>query len=208
MADPFDKMLSESVYKAISQPGVLEGEEVKAHKDCTVICIGTVSPPPFRNKSNLQRQKRWLIYVCLYIEGPQFSTRSESILYRSLPTKPPISIINMSTMPEAKLFREAEIAYALIAMSTDYDSWHDINEGVSVEMVIGHMVANGANAKRAVVAVLEELRKEGGEVVVGAERWSGQSRGGVLGLAKGRGERGEAVERLRWLFGDEWVDGA
>ena len=111
-------------------------------------------------------------------------------------------------MPEAKLFREAEIAYALIAMSTDYDSWHDTNEGVSVEMVIGHMVANGANAKRAVVAVLEELRKEGGEGVVGAERWKGQTRGGVLGLAKGRGEGGEAVERLRWLFGDEWVDGA
>ncbi len=146
--------------------------------------------------------------MCEYVEGPQFSTRSESILYRSLPTKPPISIINMSTMPEAKLFREAEIAYALIAMSTDYDSWHDINEGVSVEMVIGHMVANGANAKRAVVAVLEELRAEGGEVVMGAERWSGQTRGGVLGLAKGRGKGGEAVERLRWLFGDEWIDGA
>ena len=93
-------------------------------------------------------------------------------------------------------------------MSTDYDSWHDTNEGVSVEMVIGHMVANGANAKRAVVAILEEMRKEGGEVVVGAERWRGQTRGGVLGLGKGRGEAGEAVGRLRWLFGDEWVDGA
>ena len=74
-----------------------------------------------------------------------------------------------------------------------------------MEMVIGHMVANGANAKRAVVAVLEELRREGGEGVMG-ERWKGQTKGGVLGLAKGHG--GEAVERLRWLFGDEWVDGA
>ena len=146
--------------------------------------------------------------IYMYTEGPQFSTRSESLLYRSLPTTPPISIINMSTMPEAKLFREAEIAYALVAMSTDYDSWHDTNEGVSVEMVIGHMVANGANAKRAVVAILEEMRKEGGEVVVGAERWRGQTRGGVLGLGKGRKEGGEAVGRLRWLFGDEWVDGA
>lgn len=97
------------------------------------------------------------------VEGPQFSTRSESLLYRSLPTTPPISIINMSTLPEAKLFREAEIAYALVAMSTDYDSWHAINEGVSVEMVIGHMVANGVNAKRAVVAILEEVRREGGK---------------------------------------------
>ena len=113
----------------------------------------------------------------------------------------------MSTLPEAKLFREAEIAYALVAMSTDYDSWHAINEGVSVEMVIGHMVANGANAKRAVVAILEEMRGERGEEVVG-ERWKGMSRGGVLGLKGGRGNGGEAVGRLRWLFGDEWVDGA
>ncbi|KAK0515340.1 hypothetical protein JMJ35_002719 [Cladonia borealis] len=158
MADPFDKILSESVYKAISRPGVLEGEEVKAHKDCTVIVI----------------------------EGPQFSTRSESLLYRSLPTNPPISIINMSTMPEAKLFREAEIAYALIAMSTDYDSWHDINEGSGCGAVGGVEEGRGGEG-------------DGGEVERADE-------GGVLGLAKGHG--GEAVERLRWLFGDEWVDGA
>ncbi len=88
-------------------------------------------------------------------------------------------------------------------MSTDYDSWHGTNEGVSVEMVMGHMVANGANAKRAVAAVLEELSKED---VVG-ERWTGASRGGVMGLHKREGRGEEAVGRLRWLFGERWVEG-
>lgn len=144
--------------------------------------------------------------IWLKTEGPQFSTRSESLLYRSLPTQPPISVINMSAVPECKLFREAEIAYALVCMSTDYDSWHSTNEGVSVEMVMGHMVANGANAKRAVAAVLEGLSKEGGEGVVG-ERWTMASRGGVMGLHKRDGRGEEAVERLRWLFGDKWIEG-
>ena len=161
---------------------------------------------------------RYHTYIYTYIlkepflpvtEGPQFSTRSESLLYRSLPTQPPISVINMSAVPECKLFREAEIAYALICMSTDYDSWHSTNEGVSVEMVMGHMVANGANAKRAVAAVLEELSKEeeGAQDVVGGQRWRRASRGGVMGLHKRDGRGEEAVERLRWLFGDEWVEG-
>ena len=142
-----------------------------------------------------------------YPEGPQFSTRAESILYRSFSAQPPISCINMSAVPECKLFREAEIAYALICMSTDYDSWHDTREGVSVEMVMGHMVANGANAKKAVAAVLEELSKEGSEEIVSAVRWQRASRGGVMGLDKVQGEGAVAIERLKWLFGDEWVKG-
>lgn len=77
---------------------------------------------------------------------------------------------------------------------------------------MGHMVANGANAKRAVAAVLGELIPVGegkGGVVVGyGERWRGASRGGVMGLQRRDGMGEEAVGRLRWLFGDEWVDGA
>lgn len=92
-------------------------------------------------------------------------------------------------------------------MATDYDSWHETNEGVSVEMVMGHMIANGANAKTAVAAILEQLAKEGGKEVVEARRWQGASRGGVMGLGKtqSHGTGSEAVEKLRWLFGDEWV---
>lgn len=213
MADPFDGPLSDTVYKALRRPGVLEGEGVKAHNAGTVICIGTSSPSfpspfhpnpvPLHSTAQLSHHQP---------EGPQFSTRAESLLYRALPTNPPISVINMSAVPECKLFREAEIAYALVCMSTDYDSWHSTNEGVSVKMVMGHMVANGANAKRAVAAVLEELSKsEDGEGGVGevvrAERWVGRSRGGVMGLGRRDGWGEEAAGRLRWLFGDGWVDG-
>ena len=68
------------------------------------------------------------------------------------------------------------------------------------------MVANGANAKRAVAAVLEEVSKEEVKGVVG-ERWTRASRGGVMGLHKRDARGEEAVGRLRWLFGDQWVDG-
>ena len=116
-------------------------------------------------------------------------------------------MINMSAVPECKLFREAEIAYGLICMSTDYDSWHSTNEGVSVEMVMGHMVANGANAKRAVAAVLEAFSKSENENILGADSWKMASRGGVMGLHKVHGRGVDAVERLRWLFGEEWIQG-
>lgn len=102
-------------------------------------------------------------------------------------------------MPEAKLFREAEIAFSLICMSTDYDSWHTTNEGVSVEMVMGHMVANGANAKRVVARVVEELSREENREVVEAERYQGMSRA-AAGITKVEGRGKEAVEKLGWLF--------
>jgi 5'-methylthioadenosine phosphorylase len=68
-------------------------------------------------------------YVC--IEGPQFSTRAESQLYRSWDA----SVIGMTAMPEARLAREAGLCYAMLAMVTDYDVWHDAAEDVTVEMV-------------------------------------------------------------------------
>ena len=82
----------------------------------------------------------------------------------------------MTSVPEYKLFREAEMSYALVCMATDYDSWHETNEGVSVEMVMGHMIANGANAKTAVAAVLETLAQDGSEDIVNARRWRGANR--------------------------------
>ena len=69
-------------------------------------------------------------YVC--IEGPQFSTRAESTVYRSWD----VDVIGMTNMPEAKLAREAELCYATLALATDYDVWHDTHEAVSVEVVI------------------------------------------------------------------------
>lgn len=105
----------------------------------------------------------------------------------------------MSVLPEAKLAREAELAYAMICMSTDYDSWHDTNESVSVEMVMGHMKANSENACRVIAAVLDELGREERESVVGGEKWKGQT-GGAVGITKVEGRDEEAVRRLSWLF--------
>jgi 5'-methylthioadenosine phosphorylase len=69
-------------------------------------------------------------YLC--IEGPQFSTRAESHLYRSWG----VSVIGMTNMPEAKLAREAELPYATIAVATDYDCWHQTNDDVSVDAIL------------------------------------------------------------------------
>lgn len=75
-------------------------------------------------------------YVC--IEGPQFSTRAESHLYRTWGA----TIIGMTSMPEARLAREAELCYATLALVTDYDVWHDSEESVTVGVVLGHLQHN------------------------------------------------------------------
>ncbi|MCA9861480.1 MAG: S-methyl-5'-thioadenosine phosphorylase [Thermomicrobiales bacterium] len=90
-------------------------------------------------------------YVC--IEGPQFSTRAESTLYRSWGA----SVIGMTAMPEARLAREAELCYAAVAMVTDYDVWHHGAADVTVEEVISNMQANGAAAR----AILQQLCRDG-----------------------------------------------
>jgi 5'-methylthioadenosine phosphorylase len=86
-------------------------------------------------------------YVC--IEGPQFSTRAESILYRSWGA----TVIGMTAMPEARLAREAGLCYAMLAMVTDYDVWHDAEEDVSLEVVNSHLRANSESA----YAILKHL---------------------------------------------------
>ncbi len=80
-------------------------------------------------------------YVC--IEGPQFSTKAESRIYRSWG----VDVIGMTNMPEAKLAREAELCYATLALATDYDVWHDTHAAVSVETVIQNLLHNVATAK-------------------------------------------------------------
>jgi len=89
--------------------------------------------------------------VC--IEGPAFSTKAESNLYRNWGG----DIINMSVVPEAKLAREAEIAYQVICMSTDYDCWKISEEPVSVQIVMATMSRNAVNAKQVLLAVLPTL---------------------------------------------------
>jgi 5'-methylthioadenosine phosphorylase len=101
-------------------------------------------------------------YVC--IEGPQFSTRAESQLYRGWG----VSVIGMTAMPEAKLAREAELPYALLALATDYDCWHASEEDVSVEAVLAVLRANVAAARRTIAELAKSLPDPKGSSAHGA----------------------------------------
>ena len=94
--------------------------------------------------------------VCVVIEGPQFSTRAESELYRSWGA----SIIGMTALPEAKLAREAEICYATMAMVTDYDTWHSTEESVSVELIVANLLKNVAGARAVVKDIVPLIPAE------------------------------------------------
>src|SRR5207344_2173052 len=103
-------------------------------------------------------------YVCM--EGPQFSTRAESNLYRSWGA----DVIGMTNMPEAKLAREAEICYATIAMVTDYDCWHPGHDAVSVDMILGVLLANAEKAKGLVARLARDFPREHEPCPIGSDR--------------------------------------
>ena len=90
------------------------------------------------------------------IEGPRFSTRGESNIYRSWG----IDIIGMTAVPEAQLAHEAEICYATMAHVTDYDVWHEEEEAVNVEMLIANLMANAALSKQTIAQLVPMLTVE------------------------------------------------
>jgi 5'-methylthioadenosine phosphorylase len=90
------------------------------------------------------------------MEGPLFSTRAESEMYRSWGG----SVIGMTALPEAKLAREAEICYAILACATDYDCWHPSHESVSVEMIVNNLLKNVAVSQRIVGALVGRVPDE------------------------------------------------
>jgi 5'-methylthioadenosine phosphorylase len=100
----------------------LSGMDVRAHKGGTLVCM----------------------------EGPLFSTRAESELYRSWGA----DLINMSALPEAKLAREAGLEYALVCMVTDYDCWQEAHEEVDIRMVLENLLANADNARELILRAL------------------------------------------------------
>ncbi len=93
-------------------------------------------------------------YVCM--EGPQFSTLSESKLYRSWG----MDIIGMTNLQEAKLSREAEICYSTLALVTDYDSWHPDHDAVTVEMIISNLTQNARTAQQIISGAVSRLPYE------------------------------------------------
>lgn len=209
-ADPFDETLA----RVIRQCGhSLEGEGVKLHDEGTLMCIGRsfLRALPSHIRSGL-----WLVHAGelrvngtdrTYEEGPQFSTRAESRLYRSWGG----SVVNMSALPEAKLAREAEMSYQMICMATDYDCWRsppprtmqspsqEQGEDVTVAMVMSHMRANADNARRFVGAVLDELSKPEQADLVEGKHLVGQTKmsGGITGT---EARAKEAIEKLDWLL--------
>ncbi len=92
--------------------------------------------------------------VCM--EGPQFSTLAESLFYKGLG----YDLIGMTSMPEAKLAREAELTYCMVGMVTDFDCWHPHHGDVSVETVIKQVHANTENARKVVAALAEDFPAE------------------------------------------------
>lgn len=106
-------------------------------------------------------------YICM--EGPQFSTRAESHFYRR--TLNP-TVIGMTALPEAKLAREAEMCYAMLAMGTDYDCWHEDEEDVTVEAVIAVLKQNAETANAIVKAAVGKLPETSGCACLDAARYA------------------------------------
>lgn len=159
---PFDEKLAKLIYE--NGAGSLKGENVKLHMGGTLIVMEVCCFVP------LGCSRLTSLSV---VQGPAFSTRAESNLYRSWGG----SIINMSALPEAKLAREAEIHYQMICMSTDYDCWHEDEEPVTVEAVIRNLNANSENAKNLLNGILPalELAVEEGQVgleLQGSMKWA------------------------------------
>jgi 5'-methylthioadenosine phosphorylase len=87
------------------------------------------------------------------MEGPQFSTLAESMLYRSWG----MDVIGMTNLQEAKLAREAEICYSTIALVTDYDCWHPSHDQVTVDMIVANLVQNAKTAQQVIAAAVDAL---------------------------------------------------
>jgi 5'-methylthioadenosine phosphorylase len=102
----------------------------------------------------------------LVMEGPQFSTKAESELYRSWGC----SVIGMTNMPEAKLAREAELCYATVAMVTDFDCWHPDHDHVTVEQVVKVLIGNADKARALVKAVVPAIGAPRGPCPAGCDR--------------------------------------
>ncbi|KAG0698927.1 nucleoside phosphorylase domain-containing protein [Suillus ampliporus] len=136
--------------------------------------------------------------VCM--EGPQFSTRAESIMYRAWGG----DLINMSALPEAKLAREAELSYALIATATDYDSWRPHSEAVTAAEVFKTLQNNADTSRHVAAAVLEDLHAAAldGDILSeekGSMRFSIMPRSGE--------QNQEDVKKLAFILPDYFTPG-
>jgi 5'-methylthioadenosine phosphorylase len=126
-------------------------------------------------------------YVCM--EGPQFSTKAESNLYRGWGA----DVIGMTNLQEAKLAREAEICYATVAMVTDYDCWREGHDAVTIEEIVAVLHQNAANACKVVKAAVAAIPAERNCPCASAAKYAVLTQGDAIPAA--------AKERLKLLFG-------
>ncbi|MFO0741281.1 MAG: S-methyl-5'-thioadenosine phosphorylase [Labilithrix sp.] len=132
------------------------------------------------------RVHRGGVYTC--VEGPQFSTRAESMLYRAWG----VDVIGMTAMPEAKLAREAELPFANLSLATDYDCWHTAHDAVTVEQVVATMHANVALARKTLVALSGRLPDPTKSIAYGV------AKGAVMTASSHIDD--DARARLSWLM--------
>lgn len=181
--EPFDLKLNKLISEAFDTNGFLD-----QHDSPSVPTLHT------KEKTNGGED---LTLICM--EGPQFSTRAESKLYRTWGG----SVINMSCLPEAKLAREAEIAYQMVCMSTDYDSWNENEEPVTVETVVGNLKANSANACKMATKLVDVIAEEFSSGKLGL----GDDLQGSMKYAVSTSTHGvkkEVLEKMHFLFPGYW----
>lgn len=134
--------------RTVGRPATFFGDGVVAHVSLADPVCGALSDTLAAAASDA-RVHRKAVYLC--IEGPQFSTRAESALWRSWGT----DVVGMTNLPEARLAREAELCYATLALPTDYDCWRTRTEEVRVADVIAVLKANVEKARRILARALE-----------------------------------------------------
>lgn len=125
------------------------------------LLVGHVEAAAQRENISCSRGGTYLV-----MEGPQFSSRAESNLYRSWDC----DVIGMTNMPEAKLAREAELCYAVVAMVTDYDCWHDDHDHVDVEAIIKVLRDNAAKAARLVAQLAADMPRQHEPCPIGSDK--------------------------------------
>lgn len=150
---PMDVVLPDQlVDRTKGRPSTFFGSGIVAHVAFShPTCSDLTAVVAQATRDVLDKVKIGGTYLCM--EGPAFSTRAESMLHKSWG----MDVVGMTALPEAKLAREAEMCYSLISLVTDYDAWHDTEEPVTTEMILGYLQRNAENAKRVISRIIAEL---------------------------------------------------
>jgi 5'-methylthioadenosine phosphorylase len=154
---PRDIVFSDQIFDRTRRPGTFFGDGLAAHISLAEPVCGDLSRSLFETGASLGlRVHPQGTYLCM--EGPAFSTKAESRVYRSWGC----DVIGMTAGTEARLCREAEICYATMNLVTDYDCWHATEEVVSVELILENLRANIQNAKAVIRKALGTIRGQAG----------------------------------------------